>query len=438
MHAGRSGVLAFLTALLFLCAVSSSDAENIVSRPVGFVRLETMRSDSVLAAAPFASLGTETGAVLVWDAAGQAYSITSPPMPGHGYWLQTEDSGPHFLLGEVVLEESSERILLPGLNLVGFPYSSGVEIDQTELAGADVVDRTGTNRPAVLSAGDGYWLNHTGAETRVWVEIRPYDNVFPVNDEPPLIESLEVLNGTAIVISVRCSGVQGESLDIFYHDSDRTVPFCMTSGWSMAEADLIPDGTRLSWTDTGSSNRPPVTETELRYYLVARSDIDSDGDGVPDALEIFVYGSDPGVAVVGGAISAENDSGHLSLMACESSNWVSGISVSNSWPQEAVPVLGAIIYVDQRRGRDTFTGRLRNPAANDGPKGTIRAGLVACREGGMVVIEDGCYTETLDVQGRNIRVLAVGRVNLTGGPISPEPPGSTYTNTPAGEFDAKP
>jgi hypothetical protein len=69
MYAGRSGVHAFLTAVLLLCAVPSSDAENIISRPVGFVRLETMRSDSVLAAAPFVSLGTETGAVLVWDTA---------------------------------------------------------------------------------------------------------------------------------------------------------------------------------------------------------------------------------------------------------------------------------------------------------------------------------------------------------------------------------
>ena len=49
----------------------------------------------------------------------------------------------------------------------------------------------------------------------------------------------------------------------------------------------------LEWVDRGSAERLCVTEVSARYYLVGRADIDSDGDGVPDARETFVYGTDP-------------------------------------------------------------------------------------------------------------------------------------------------
>ncbi|MEM7391521.1 MAG: hypothetical protein AAF492_04160, partial [Verrucomicrobiota bacterium] len=49
------------------------------------------------------------------------------------------------------------------------------------------------------------------------------------------------------------------------------------------------------WTDDGSGGRGRVDEVFARIYLVGRGDIDTDGDGIPDARETMVHGTDPAV-----------------------------------------------------------------------------------------------------------------------------------------------
>jgi len=108
--------------LLELLAVSSL-AQNIVSRPVGFIRLNA--SASALASSPFVALDSGETAVLTWDAESQQYALTNTlPAAGHGFALA--DTQSIFLAGELSLEETNRATLYPGLNLVGYPYAGSV------------------------------------------------------------------------------------------------------------------------------------------------------------------------------------------------------------------------------------------------------------------------------------------------------------------------
>ena len=87
--------------LLELLAVSSP-AQNIVSRPVGFVRID----GGALASSPFTALESGETAVLIWDAENQQYALTNTlPTPGQGFAVA--DTRTMFLAGE--LDEVERR-----------------------------------------------------------------------------------------------------------------------------------------------------------------------------------------------------------------------------------------------------------------------------------------------------------------------------------------
>ncbi|MBU0716511.1 MAG: hypothetical protein KJ964_14235 [Verrucomicrobia bacterium] len=74
-----------------------------------------------------------------------------------------------------------------------------------------------------------------------------------------------------------------------------------------------------------------------------------------------------------------------------------------------------IIYVDQVRGNDTFTGRA--PAISGkkkGPKKTVHKGMAAVDADGasMMVIKSGTYNENLNIKGKNVKVVIDGNVKL--------------------------
>jgi hypothetical protein len=105
-----------------------------------------------------------------------------------------------------------------------------------------------------------------------------------------------------------------------------------------------------------------------------------------------------------------------------------------------------VIYVNSRTGRDTSTGRMATvsevdlpggaqspsaPAAVDGPKATIQAGVAASGPMGTVVVQGGDYWENINNSGRAINIRIDGDVNLTGMPSLPAPPpaeGAIRTN----------
>jgi hypothetical protein len=76
--------------------------------------------------------------------------------------------------------------------------------------------------------------------------------------------------------------------------------------------------------------------------------------------------------------------------------------------------IGRIIFVDQRAGKDTHSGRVAVCTAGDGPKKTIRAGLESVEPGGHLIIKEGSYGENLDIAGKDIHVEVDGYVDLSG------------------------
>ena len=61
--------------------------------------------------------------------------------------------------------------------------------------------------------------------------------------------------------------------------------------WDFAALDIPANGSNsISWTDTNVW----VNGADTRFYIAGNADLDSDGDGVADAREIFVYKTDPG------------------------------------------------------------------------------------------------------------------------------------------------
>ena len=121
--AGIRWAVFFSLSFLQTAPCDSLSAENLISRPVGFVRL-TSGPGVTLASSPFHALAPLSNAVLMWDAVSQQYVSTSSVTPGQGFWLESAESQNVFVAGEVVLDETWRAVLYPSLNLVGYSYAS--------------------------------------------------------------------------------------------------------------------------------------------------------------------------------------------------------------------------------------------------------------------------------------------------------------------------
>jgi len=404
-HVHRLGFhFSFLSICLLELLVVSSLAQNIVSRPVGFIRLNT--EPGALASSPFVALDSGETAVLTWDAESQQYVLTNTlPTAGQGFAL-ADSTQTVFLAGELALEETNQATLYPGLNLVGYPYAGAVPREETALKDDVLTDASNTNSPEELKMGEAYWLNVTGEACRVWMETRPYANVFPEDEEPPVIEGLQVLGGTSVVLTIRGTGVEGERLDVYYQDVGPESRFSSTGGWALAASDLQTEGEAvMQWTDTG------LEGIFGRYYLVGRGDLDLDGDGIPDAREQFIAGSS--VAIDGALTSEMSDLDSEGSFLTDLQTDALTIGTNCASNVTASVQLARIIYVDQARGNDSFAGKSPIRSLGDGPKKTIRAGVEEADGGGVLVIQAGTYAEDLNVHGRQVSVRMEGLVILS-------------------------
>lgn len=427
---------------LSLLILQSVSAENIVSRPVGFLRFIAPSNTQVLVSKPFAEVSeTNDQPVLRWDASSGYTSTATAVEPGEGFWLINQASTNHaiFLAGEVVLSESNTALLYPGLNLVGYPYSSSVRLDETELWKLTNSVRVLTSEatqpdPAEVAMGKGYWVKSLAEQCIVWTEVRPYENVFPESGLPD-IESITTGNGDAVILSIACAG--DETFEVFYQDLNPTSRFLAARNWLVAESEIAANGqSSIEWVDQGSDTRRAPGEILGRYYLIGRGDIDLNSNGVPDAREWFVNGEDSSMYLsalflnnVGVVQSMEEASNTNAVGAGETS------TSTNNEPACAVS-MGRVIYVDRKRGNDFFTGRAALIASGDGPKRTIGSGLRAAQPGDVMMIQEGQYGEDLNVIGRKISVSVKGQVNLCGTKKSEEkrPPAiGSVTNSQTGE-----
>lgn len=80
------------------------------------------------------------------------------------------------------------------------------------------------------------------------------------------------------------------------------------SRWSLAAANLVLVGTNpVTFADTGQLGRLPPAAAPLRIYAAARSDVDTDADGLSDGAELFVFHTEPAVADTDGDGLSDGD-----------------------------------------------------------------------------------------------------------------------------------
>ena len=249
--------------------------------------------------------------------------------PGVGFWAVSRQdfSQQVFFAGTVILDETNGVGLPPNLSLLACPFSSKIALSNADLradgacgaavqADADqIADPVGgatvwllddTNSPLhgrwvdantnpsalELSLGRGYWYSHRSTGF-VWSAARPYADLFPGDDSPPRVACMAfIAQRDEVTLGIASAGA-GERLEIYFKDLGSTGAFVSAPGWNVAQLDLASAGTSLDWTDSGSGGRGKVNEVFARFYLVGAAGVDTDGDGLPDARETFVLGTDP-------------------------------------------------------------------------------------------------------------------------------------------------
>jgi hypothetical protein len=157
-------------------------------------------------------------------------------------------------------------------------------------------------------------------------------------------------------------------------------------GWQVAVQALGTGGPPyVEWEDRDDAARPSLEEIGVRYCLVARADVDSDGDGVPDARERFVLGTDPHEP------DGEDGTGD-------------GDDPAGEPPEHEPP--GCIWYVDAARGEDALSGLKPLAEGTDGPKRTVAGALGVAEAGDTVIVAGGrqFWGNTGDVPHRQVFV----------------------------------
>ncbi|MBA4387217.1 MAG: hypothetical protein C0404_04495 [Verrucomicrobia bacterium] len=269
-------------------------------------------------------------------------SITGSPStmtfaPGQGFFIVNQHSTTQtvFLAGRVLLRDSFTNAIGAGYSMVGSPWAAAIGVNSSMLASngahagavpssADTIsawdvpsqtytpifglnstdglwhgtssnDWYGSATTEFLRLGRAYYYGNT-SNSFDWVEGRPYSQLFPDNTNPPAITNMS-LNAAkdAYTLNMQVSGQTGEKLEIYYKDLLSDTNGFTSTGWLIAATNLATSGAKTyNWTDSGATNRGKVNTVFSRFYLVARGDAaaDDDKDGLPNAREIFVTGTD--------------------------------------------------------------------------------------------------------------------------------------------------
>lgn len=392
-------------------------------------------------------------------------------IPGESFWIENESAREHnlYLWGHVVLDESISLQVEPGVNLIAYPFSTyrsvadATLLEQSDLADTlsafaggqywtaafgengglqwvSSVDGSTSGVPAFLEPGGGYAYCRNTTNALHWTEALPYADRFPTGGPPCVVSMTANDQGSEVSLCIACSGSDGETLDIMYQDAVAGERLCSTSGWRLADkaisTAIAADRTELmdaeesnsistiSWTDAGFG-RGRVNTVSVRYYLIGRADIDSDGDQIPDARESFVYGTDCDNADSDGdgmpdgwelrnGLDPRSDDSNVDIDGDGRSNiteYERGTNPRSS--REAA----AVIYVDSRAGDDLYDGFTRtvvrdeSGAVESGPKKTVKGAFQTSVPGDTVVVSHGVYGEGVSVP-RGVKLKFAGTVTF--------------------------
>lgn len=331
----------------FLFLLEARAATNgIISRPAGFVRVPISANAAELVSQPFVSYGASINVLLTnqltgstngqnadeifkwytvhqeylsavkvagtgdssidgqWYSDVQATNFSDMTLNlGEGFFIRNRQTNEQscFIYGKLVLDESVEKALEPGLNLIGYTYSTARKIEQSGIFGPsnsvvtnserelDELHDLSTNafESPVFVMGRGYWYKATGTSAVHWSEVRPYANPFPPEDCLPSIVDMKYDNiRNTIVLSLLSSGEDSETLAVFYQDIVRTNSFDTLTSWKIADTSISCTGSHVvEWADTDTVSRLPVNKVEGRCYFVGRVDLDENRNGKSDLME---------------------------------------------------------------------------------------------------------------------------------------------------------
>jgi hypothetical protein len=128
---------------------------------------------------------------------GTAWNLEQDLSPGVGHWVETPGAAPSITAGEVPLDDSVTNNLVPGLQLISYPYPVQVSISQMELNptvgdkiykyvpgsgyGGNIatfqsvfIGGTAWNVDLTFDVGEGFWYESASAGTVQWVVNRPF------------------------------------------------------------------------------------------------------------------------------------------------------------------------------------------------------------------------------------------------------------------------
>jgi hypothetical protein len=128
---------------------------------------------------------------------GTAWSPELSIAPGEAYWVETAGAAPSITAGEVPLDDSVTNNIVPGLQLLSYPYPVQVSISQMEFT-PTVGDKiykydpvtgyvgnistfstvflggTAWSTDITFDVGDGFWYESAAGGTVQWIVNRPF------------------------------------------------------------------------------------------------------------------------------------------------------------------------------------------------------------------------------------------------------------------------
>ena len=201
-----------------------------------------------------------------------------PAEPGDALVLDPAPSSKPFrfhVFGRVPVEGTLSDEILPGLNLLSFGYPSEIATNDLPF-GISLESAAGP-----FSWRSALWVSNSTPDVVSWLRRRPY-GLAPAG--APTVTGLSVAS-------------DGSTADLAVNSGNRPTDILGLSsshgfgatGW--AHLVRLPPAPGQLWRDPFLAAR--LEGAGSAFYLVADASRDTDGDGVPDALETRVYGTSP-------------------------------------------------------------------------------------------------------------------------------------------------
>lgn len=447
----------FYSAGLFIEADACGQSAT-ASAPAGYVRLVVPSQSMIFTAIPFDPFETSvSGAattvvsvgqaeksadrVIFWNAESQSYNsfigaeIFSGGLkkesigriyPGIGFGIYNHQPYARsvYLCGMLIVDSRRTICLAAGYNLIASPFTAGETIAVLDSAdsgtGANLNGQPVQRRE--LDPATAYWCCHKGTNDYAVEMERPYPVPFSTNLHVlPRIANLDAQDDR-ILLTIKPTAVSGEKLEIYFlpFSSLRRIDF--SSGWQVALTNLVAKkGAPLAVAISQSS----VTITGENggagcLFLVVRGDVDSDGDGLPDAREQYVDRTDP--------LKKDTDrdgmpDGWEAAHRCDPLKPdahldpdTDGFSNAEECERGTDPrdsKSGSVTwYVDGTSGNDAWSGRAKYFNTQDGPVRQINVALRKAAKGDRVEVAGGTYREDVDIASLSVDFVLMGDIDL--------------------------